>query len=530
MSTEQRNPATGAIIGIYPNTSRDQFDAFFVEARRAQQLSWAAVPFKQRAAHIYKMKAYLARHAERVAKIIADCTAKTRQDALATEVLPCLMACDWYAKNTESVLRDHYLPCGNLLFANKSNLLQHCPLGVVGIISPWNYPFSIPFGEIIMGLMAGNAIVLKVATQTVAVGALIEEIVNVGGELPRGLFHHVICGGAQASDWMFKNGVNKIFFTGSVPVGKQLMKDASATLTPLSLELGGNDAMVVCSDANVHRAANCAAWAGFQNAGQSCGGVQRIYVHADIYDSFVQQLCAKTRSLRHGPDTDPAFTVDMGGLTTAKQLEYVVAAVNDAVKNGATVAAQSRPIGDCGTGFFYPATVLTGVKPSMNVSREECFGPVVCVFKVADDAEAIRLANDNTMGLTASVFSECRTHAKAVATRLESGVITVNDHLYTHGASETPWGGWKESGIGRTHGYLGLKEMCNARCINTDMLSGAMMPSNMWWYPFSKATYEGVLNGVRFLAPTSIGQKIGAAMKLVPFALGKMRDAWVVAT
>lgn len=522
--TKQLNPATGEALESVPNTPVDEVPRIIAKARDAQK-KWAAKSFKERAVYIRRIKAFLAANCDRAAEVISKNNGKTRQDALATEVLPCIMACEWYAANTSKVLKDQQLPCGNILFANKSNVLTYSPLGVVGIISPWNYPFSIPFGEIIMGLMAGNAIVLKVATPTTLVGAFIEECI-AAGNLPDGLFAHVVVSGAEVSKAFLAAGIDKIFFTGSVNVGRQLMAAAAATLTPLSLELGGKDPMIVCEDADLERAVNCACWAGYQNAGQSCGGVERIYVHEAVKDRFLAALVAKTKALRHGPDSD--FGVDMGSITTKGQLQTIQAQVDEAVRDGAVIAAQSVPVGDCSKGFFYPATVLTNVNHKMRIMREENFGPVLPVMTFRTEDEAVALANDCTMALTSSIFSNNAKTARRIARRLESGVVTINDHLYTHGLSETPWGGWKESGLGRTHGYLGLKEMSNVRCVNDERLPASWIPRNMWWYPFSKATYDGIKSGVGFLAPAGVGSFLRDSARLVKFAVGRMFTPWKV--
>ncbi|CUG07630.1 unnamed protein product [Bodo saltans] len=267
-------------------------------------------------------------------------------------------------------------------------------------------------------------------------------------------------------------------------------------------------------------------WAGFQNAGQSCGGIERVYVHESIYDVFVAQLVEKTRALRHGPDTE--FGVDIGAITTKGQLATIKDQVDDAVRNGAVIAAQSRPVGDLSKGFFYPATVLTNVNHSMQILRDENFGPVLPVMPFRSDEQAIRLANDCSMALTSSVFTESSATAQRIAKQLDSGVVTINDHLYSHGMSEAPWGGWKESGLGRTHGYLGLKEMSNVKCINNERVPSSWIPRNMWWYPFDRASYDGLLAGVRFLAPQDAAQFLSSSAKLVKFAVGKMFTKWRV--
>lgn len=518
---EIHNPATGKLVGTYTNDEPEKVKECIAAARVAQK-EWTKLSFKQRAKHLQKMKRFLAANIERAVDVICAATGKVRQDALGGEVLPCLVGCEWYATETSKVLKPQKLPCGNIAFFNKSNTLVYEPVGVVGIISPWNYPFSIPFGEILMGLMAGNAVLLKVGTNVSNVGLFIAEVMEAG-ELPPGLFHNILLPGPVSGPAFLSGGVDKLFFTGSVRVGKELMRLASETLTPLSLELGGNDAMVVLKDACIERAVNCACWGAFQNAGQSCGGVERLYVEAPIYDEFLAQLCKKTASLRHGPDNGD-YSVEIGAMTTKGQYEAVKRQLDEAVSMGAKVVAQSQPRGNCDAGWFVPATVLTGCTMEMSIMREETFGPLLPIVKVEDEEEAIRLANDCTLALTNSVFTKNGKKAQKIARRLDSGVVTINDHLYSHGMVEAPWGGWKESGLGRTHGYLGLKEMCNVKCINDDCFP---MNRNLWWYPFDASTYETMKAAARFVAPLRCCESLGALFKLIGSA-GFMMSKWIV--
>ncbi|MCB1166342.1 MAG: aldehyde dehydrogenase family protein [Leptospiraceae bacterium] len=521
---EAHNPATGEIIGTYEETNLELFPEIFARARKAQK-EWATTSFRQRKKHILKMRDYIVEHAEELAEIVSQENGKSRVDALATEVVPCALAANWYAKKSKGVLRPHRLSGSTILFFNKKNQIIHVPLGVVGIISPWNYPLSIPFGEVAMGLMAGNAIILKVAGATVMVGKAIEKIV-AAGDLPGGLFTHVIGSGSAVSTGMFANGVDKIFFTGSVPTGKQLMKQAADTLTPLSLELGGKDPMIVLEDADLERATNGAVWAGYQNAGQSCGGVERIYVQDKVYDRFVELLGKKTAALRHGPDRN--FDVDMGSMTTSGQLDIVRRHVATAVEQGAKIVATSASVDrEAETkGYFYPATLVTGVNHSMDLMREETFGPVLPVMKFSTEAEAIELANDSTMALTSSVWTRSGKRGRRIAAALHSGVTTINDHLYTHGQSETPWGGWKESGIGRTHGNYGLLEMTHPKLINYDIMAS---PRNLWWHPFSRRTYDALLQALRFnYSGGNPFRKLGNGLKLMGYMLPKMFRGWKV--
>ena len=515
------NPATGEEIGHVPNTDMNELPVLFAHARSAQKI-WAQRSFKERARSIHRMRDYIVEHAEELSEIVSKSNGKTKVDALATEILPCTLACDWYARHAEKVLKDKKLPIDSILFFNKRTVMQRKPLGVVGIISPWNYPLSIPFGEVIMGLMAGNAVLLKVAAATPLVGEAINRIV-AAGNLPKGLFQQIVGSGGAVSTGFLANGIDKIFFTGSVGVGKQLMEQAAETLTPLSLELGGNDPMLVFEDADLERAANGAAWAGFQNAGQSCGGVERVYVHESVYDDFLQLMIEKTKSLRHGVGQN--FDVDIGSMTTRGQLNTVEQHVEDALKNGARIVAQSRPVGPQ-NGFFYPATLMVNTTEDMLLIREETFGPVIPVMKFSTEEEAIELANDSHLALTSSIWTKDLARGKRVAGLLESGVTTINDHLYTHGLSEMPWGGWKHSGLGRTHGHEGLLEMTHAKAINWDILP--LAKRNLWWYPFDEETYQGLLSAQRFVYPRNAKEFVTSAAKLTPFMVKKMFTKWKV--
>lgn len=512
------NPATLEKIGRVPEDDIRLMPQRFEKARVAQK-QWAALTFKERAKHLKKMRRYIVDHAEELAQIVSRENGKTRTDALATEVIPCALAASWYAKHTQHYLKPQKLKTSSILFFNKRSEIHRLPLGVVGIISPWNYPLSIPFGEICMALMAGNAILLKVAAVSVMTGKAIEKIIEAG-RLPNGLFQHIVGSGSSIAASFFENRIDKLFFTGSVATGKKLMAAAAATLTPLSLELGGKDPMIVMPDADLERAANAAAWAGYQNAGQSCGGVERIYAHVDIYYEFVALLAQKTGSLRYGYDDD--FDVDMGSMTTAEQLAIVKEHVNDAVKRGGKIVVQSVAKGKT-KGHFYPATLMTGVDHNMKLMRDETFGPILPVMKFHTIEEAIQLANDSTMALTSSVFTRNRRLGKKIASQLHSGVTTINDHLYTHGLSETPWGGWKESGLGRTHSALGIIEMTHTKVINWDILNTRR---NLWWYPFNPETYQALLSALNFVYPKSVFKAMKDAARLTIFMIRKMFTPW----
>ena len=513
IQTECRNPATGEVTGQSPLDSIASLRTA-IEKSRAAQVEWAGLPVHERCRSIRVVRDLIADLADDLAETISADTGKTRIDALAAEVLPAAMAVDYYVKRAYGFLKDRNLKPANLLLGNKRSKLRRVPFGVVGIISPWNYPFAIPFSEVVMALLAGNGVILKVATQTQMVGRALEKLFQEA-DLPEGLFAHVNLPGHVAGEAFLESGINKLFFTGSVPIGKKLMAKAAETLTPVVLELGGNDPMLVCPDANLDRAAAGAVWAGMQNAGQSCGGVERIYVHNDVYDQFLSRLGEQVKSLRVGPDSSTEI-VDIGAVTTPQQANTIRSHIESAVADGAAVYAQSR-YQQGGTGQFVPPTVLTDVNHSMQVMREETFGPVVGVMKVTDMAEAVRFANDSDLGLTASVWSKNKREAEELARQIQAGVVTINDHLMSHGLPETPWGGFKQSGIGRTHGQLGFDEMTQPQCIVHDQTG--FLRRNLWWHPFSPDVYAGLKGLLDMLYGSGIGRRLAgtrAVLKSLP--------------
>jgi acyl-CoA reductase-like NAD-dependent aldehyde dehydrogenase len=501
-----KSPATGQELGVSKLNTPDDVRLAVERAKKIQPL-WAATPIKERSRIIVNVRNYIVEHADEIARIVSLDNGKSLTDAMIAEVFGAAMAANFYAKNTKRLLKDQGIKPGLIMMAYKKSKIVRVPFGVIGIISPWNYPFTIPFVEIVMALMSGNAVVLKVATETQQVGRALEKCFNSAG-LPDGIFTHVNLPGRIAGDAFLSAGIDKLFFTGSVAVGKELMGLASKTLTPVSLELGGNDPMLVCSDANLYRAATGAIWAGLTNAGQTCAAVERIYVHKDVYDPFMKLLVGQVESLRVGSD---GFNVDIGAMTTASQMETVKRHIVDALDKGAVVVAQSDYPKES-PGNFLPATLLSNVNHSMAVMREETFGPVLGVMKVDNMEEAVTLANDSNLGLTASVWSTNRKYAESLARRIQSGVVMINDHLMSNGLSETPWGGFKESGIGRTHGELGLMEMTQPICIVHDYLPGVQR--NMWWYPSGKGIYDGIKGMMEFLYSRNLGKRVKGAIGL----------------
>lgn len=477
------------------------------KARDAQQI-WKALPVKVRIRRIRKIRDFLVEQMHEIAETIGEETGKVLTDALAAEVLPAALAVSYYCKNAERFLSPEKLRSGTLALSYKRSRLYRQPFGVIGIISPWNYPFAIPFSEIIMALLAGNAVLLKTAGNMPAVTRKLMECIG-SADLPDGLFQDIALPGRLAGDALLDGGIDKLFFTGSVATGKYLMKKAAESLTPVVLELGGNDAMIVCADARLERAIEGVLWAGFSSAGQSCGGIERIYVEEEIHDIFIEKL--KQRIAKMHINGDP-YERELGAITTEKQYRNIKKHVNEALEKGAVIAAQSEIPTD-GKRHYFPATVLVNVTHDMTVMREETFGPVVTVMPFKTIEEAIRLANDSDLGLTGSVWSTNRRKAAAIGRRIEAGVITINDHLMSHGLAETPWGGFKQSGIGRTHGKPGFDEMTQLQVVVDDRLAFAR--KNLWWLPYSRKLYDGLSGLIHGLYGAGFRQRGGGLKNLL---------------
>jgi succinate-semialdehyde dehydrogenase/glutarate-semialdehyde dehydrogenase len=508
-----------------------------IRRAREAQGSWASLPYGERGRKLREASRWLCGHIDDIVETIHRENGKLRIDALAAEVLPAIIGINYYIRRGRAFLRPRKLAGANLLMLNKRSRLEYQPWGVVGIISPWNYPFAIPFAEVVMALLAGNAVILKTAAASTAVGRLLAALFAAAG-LPPGLFTQVEIPGREAGPAFINGdgagrgrpaGVDKLFFTGSTQVGRELMALAAGRLLPLVLELGGADAAVIRADADLDRAAAGIIWAGYSNAGQSCGGVQRILVHRQVYGAFLEKLCARVSALRPGWGED----ADLGPMSSLEQKERVEAQVARCLALGARIAARS-PAFDGAPGAsgpaagnstagnsaagpfadrFSPAVVLVDLKPGMPVLEEEVFGPVTAVIPVEDDGEALRIANSSPYSLTASVWSRDRRAASRLASRLNAGAVMLNDHLMSHGLAESPWGGFGDSGLGKTHGEPGFREMLRAKVVVDDILPG--IKRNLWWQPYS----EGVYRGIRAIAAFLGGPGLGPRLRALPALL-----------
>ena len=469
------NPATLEEIGRIPSTSAAKV-AERVAAARAAGPIWQRKSFKERGQHLLRARKFLLDHIDEFAETITIDNGKPLTEALTAEIYPIAELLYHFAYNTEATLEDSKLPIGAMGFLRRSSTVSFEPMGVVGIISPWNYPFSIAAGEVAMALICGNTVLLKPSSETPLVGKLIEEMWNAA-RLPQDVFSH-IPGDSKTGEALVKANVDKIFFTGSVGVGRRVMIDCAENVTPLVLELGGKDPMIVRADADLDVATSGAVWGAFTNAGQCCASVERVYVHESIFDEFVELCVRKALKLRVGNGLDPE--VDVGAITTESQLEHIEAHMIEARKNGATIHCGGEIMKDK-RGRFYSPTVLTGIDHSFACIRDETFGPTMPIMKFTDDKQAIRFANDSAFGLTASIWTKNIAEAQKIARDIEAGTIMINDCVFTHALPGTPWGGCKHSGFGRSHSCFGLHEMVTPRHIHTNKI----IAKDMWWYGYN---------------------------------------------
>jgi acyl-CoA reductase-like NAD-dependent aldehyde dehydrogenase len=468
------NPATKEVLGRVP-LARQEEVVRAVESARYAQREWAACSFKERGRIILRARAVVLKELEEIATLIHRESGKPAAEAISMELVPTLDLMQFFARRTVRLLRPERVGIGQYGLMGRSSKIIYKPLGVVGIISPWNFPWAIPLGEVVMALMAGNAVVLKPSELTPLTGLKIGEVFERAG-LPEGLLQ-VITGDGSTGAALIEAGVDKIMFTGSVATGKRVAEAAARRLMPVVLELGGKDPMIVLDDADLETAAHAAVWGAFANSGQACASVERCYVQSSIAPKFIERVAQLTRSLKQGAND----SADVGSMSSERQLDIVEEHVQDALAHKARAITGGRRRSDTG-GAFYEPTVLVDVDHTMKVMRDETFGPVLPVMTFESDEEAVRLANDSVFGLTASVWTKNIRRGRRMAERIEAGTVMVNEVLYTHGIAQTPWGGMKESGLGRTHGRLGLLELVQPQHVHVNRMTLLL---DFWWFNYT---------------------------------------------
>jgi len=487
---ESFNPATGELVGSVPTIAPEQVQAVVDDVARVQP-AWAELPARTRATYMRRAADALLDEIDDLADLLVREQGKPRTEAYTMELLPTVDALHWCAKAGPKILADEKVRMGQAIVLSKSAHFSYEPIGVVGVIAPWNYPWSIPFGEVAIALMAGNGVVLKPASLTPLLGERIRQVFEKGG-LPEGLVR-VVHGGGPVGEALARSTVGKVFFTGSVEVGRHVGEVCAAELKGSVLELGGKDPMIVCADADLDHAVAGAIWGGFANAGQTCSGIERVYVLREVADRFVAGVARQAEGMRVGDPLE--WETEIGPMTSPGQYGIVTELLDDAVAAGATRLC-GGPTEVAGLpGKFVAPAVLTDVTHEMRIMREEIFGPVLPIVVVDSEQEAIDLANDSAFGLGASVWTRDRQRGERIGRRLQSGMVWINDHSFSHGVCQCSWGGVKDSGLGRSHSKFGFYE-----CV--DIKLNAWEPGlarDFWWHPYDRTLGEAVRASARIL-------------------------------
>jgi acyl-CoA reductase-like NAD-dependent aldehyde dehydrogenase len=472
-------PATGELLGEVPIASREDVAKTIARAKKAQA-AWGVLPVEERCARLLRFRDALVERAEEIVDVVSRECGKPRPDALGHEVMIAVDQLTYYCKNAPKILAPREIALH--LLKHKKSTLHYGPRGVIGVISPWNFPFVIPMADIFAALVTGSAVVVKPSEVTPLSIEKAKEIFDATG-LPEDLFG-VVHGFGDVGQALIEGGIQKLIFTGGVETGKKVAAACGANLVPCVMELGGKAPLLACADCDIERTARAIVYGGFVNSGQVCISVERVYAHESVHDKLVSRVGELTGELRQGDPTTE--TVDVGAIIFPKQIEIAEKHIADAVKKGARIVSggKRRP----GPGQFFEPTVLDNCDHTMTVMTQEIFGPIVPIQKVSSEDEGVRLANESHLGLNAYVFTKDRDKGKRLAERIEAGSVCVNDVLTNYVAVEAPFGGIKQSGFGRVHGDDALRDMAEVKHIFAGRLPD--QKSDPLWFPYSSKAYR----------------------------------------
>jgi len=512
-------PATLASLGEVSVTPPEALPAIVARARKAQE-SWAKTPFSERRKVLGLILDYVLDHADELVDTVVRDSGKTRYNAMVGEVWPVVEKARWTIKNGERYLRPEAVSSG--LFLHKKARIEYAPLGVIGVISPWNYPLQNLLGPTIPALMAGNAVVLKASEWVAWSSARFQRIFDAAFKQAGYSTDlvQIVDGYAETGAALIGSGVDKIIFTGSLGNGKRVLAEAAKTLTPVVLELGGKDPLIVCDDAALEQAVHSALNGCFINCGQNCLASERTLVFESVYEPFATRVSELARSLRQG-DPLGRETVDVAAIVSPHQLTLIEELVKDAIASGAKLlAGGERILTD--RGQYYAPTVLGDVTPSMRIAQEETFGPVMLLMRVKDEAEAIRVANGTAYGLGATVCTKDAARARRITAQLQVGNVSVNDFGMTYMAMDLPFGGVRGSGFGRLNGREGLRACTNVKAVLDDRFP-LHMPAKV--YPASEHGDALAREVLRLLYGRTLSKRVDAATRLVSVLRGKKVQA-----
>src|SRR5215216_4705634 len=482
------NPATGQIVASIAVVGPERIPELVGRARAAQP-GWEALGFEGRAQLFRRCQKWVIDNSDRVIETIVSETGKAWEEAQLAEVSYAAAAFGFWAKNAGDYLGDERVKTASPLVKGRKLIVRHVPRGVVGVIGPWNYPLTNSFGDCIPALAAGNACVLKPASLTPLTSLFMAEGLRECG-LPEDVF--LVAAGGGATGEALIDAVDMVMFTGSTEIGRKVFERAARTLTPVSLELGGKDPMIVLADADLERAANSAVYSSMQNSGQTCISIERVYVEGPVYDDFVDRVARNVAALRQGAPDGPG-SVDVGAITFAPQLDVISRHVEEARKAGARVLTGGHATDG---GRFYAPTVLADVDHSMSCMTEETFGPTVAIMRVQDAGEAVRWANDSPYGLAASVYGKDVARAEQVARQVEAGAVCVNDAQINYFALELPMGGWKASGMGSRHGAPGIRKYCRQQSL---LITRIAPKREIYMFPYRARTTRLIGKSLKLL-------------------------------
>ena len=496
---EVTNPADGSVVQSVPIDGPDRV-AEVVGRVRAAQPEWEALGIAGRYEWLGGLRDWLIDNGEHVAEVMRSETGKVRGDAaLETPYLADLI--NFYGQNGPRLLADENPSAHLPLYRIRKLTVSYRPYPVVGVISPWNFPLMLSLGDAIPALLAGAAVVLKPSEFT---PLSLMEVVRAWKEDVGGPDVLDVVNGVGETGSALVDEVEFIQFTGSERTGRAVMKRAADTLTPVSLELGGKDPMIVLADADIERATNAATWGGMANSGQICMSIERVYVEEPIYDEFVAKLTEKVERLRQGTDGSD-YAADVGAMATPAQVEIVEDHVEDARRAGARILTGGRRPDR--SGQWYEPTVIADADHSMKAMTDETFGPTIPVMKVRDAEEAVRLANDSRYGLSASVFSADDERAEQIARRIDCGAVNINDVLSNYQQLQLPMGGWKSSGIGFRHGAYGIRKFVRSEAITQPRVRP--LASELQWFPYSNRKRSVIRNIYRFFNARGLRERLG---------------------
>jgi acyl-CoA reductase-like NAD-dependent aldehyde dehydrogenase len=490
------SPTTLEPIGEFDCASAEDVHAAVERAQKAQA-EWASRSFEERARIMWRLLDIFVEGQEEVIEAVIRETGKPRSEAISMEVFTCCDAIAYYAKNAKKFLAPEKRRIHGVIGFTKKLRVVYRPLGVVGLITPWNGPIVMAVNPTVQALMAGNAVVHKPSEVTPFSALLFERFLADAG-LPADLYQ-VVQGDGEAGAALVEADVDKIAFTGSVATGRKVAEACGRNLIPCSLELGGKDAMVVCADADLDRAAHGAVLGSCMNAGHYCCGTERIYVVEQVYDEFLGKVVDRAKELRQGAEGE----FDVGAIFWDKQLDIIERHMQDARAKGAEVLVGGRRNPDL-EGIFYEPTVVVNVNHDMELMTEETFGPIAAIMKVKDEEEAIRLANDSDYGLSGNVWTTDTEKGFRIAQRMETGGVCVNDMTLTYGIPEAPFGGRKASGLGQINGPQGIRGYCHAQPIIADRKGKGDIQGG---YPYTRKAEDSMQTFIRILwGKTPIGR------------------------